>query len=104
VNALQLRVFRKEISSQDASASQQNFDQDLSTGIFQLQPLTEPVFARARSLSRQYSARLGTGTADILHVAAALEFQATEFFSFDLQQRKLAQNAGLKLSSMSKHP
>ncbi len=104
LNAMQLRVFRKEISNQDASASLQNFDRDVSSGFFQVQPLTEAVFARARSLSLQFSSRIGTRSADILHVAAALEFHATEFFTFDLQQRKMAQSVGLKLSSKSKRP
>jgi predicted nucleic acid-binding protein len=39
-----------------------------------------------------------TRTADLLHVAAALELGASDFFSFDRQQRKMAEAAGLKLN------
>jgi predicted nucleic acid-binding protein len=56
------------------------------------------VFERARLLSRQTTAKLGTRTADLLHVAAALELGADYLYSFDLQQRKLAQTVRLKLN------
>lgn len=47
-------------------------------------------------LSRQITARLGTRTADLLHVAAAIELKADYLYSFDQQQRKLAQVVRLK--------
>ena len=53
---------------------------------------------RARELSRQTTARLGTRTADLLHVAAALEIEADCLYSFDKQQRKLARAVRLKLN------
>jgi hypothetical protein len=40
----------------------------------------------------------GTRTADLLHVAAALELGVDWLYSFDLQQRKLAQTLRLKLN------
>jgi predicted nucleic acid-binding protein len=98
VNALGLRVFRKEVSPTQAQSSLADFEQDLREGIFQLRPLPELVFERARQLSGQTTARLGTRTADLLHVAAALELGADSIYSFDRQQRKLAQAARLKLN------
>ena len=74
VNALGLRVFRKVVSAAQAQASVVNFEKDLLDGILRLRPLSEQAFGRARELSRQSTARLGTRTADLLHVAAALEF------------------------------
>jgi len=53
-------------------------------------PGFEIAVERARELSRQSTARLGTRTADLLHVAAALELEADYLYSFDEQQRKLA--------------
>ena len=97
-NALELRVFRKEISATQARWSAAAFEKDLRDGVFQLQPLTEPAFAKARQLSRQNTARLGTRTADLLHVAAALDLGADHFYTFDQQQRKLAQTVRLKLN------
>jgi predicted nucleic acid-binding protein len=98
VNALGLRVFRKQISSRQAEASLSDFARDLRDGIFQLRTLPEPAFERARQLSRELTAKLGTRTADVLHVAAALELGAEGFFSFDGQQRKMAEAAGLKIN------
>ncbi len=104
INAFELRVFRKEASRQEADASLRNFQQDLRAEVFEVRALAQPHFELARTLSQQLTARLGTRTADLLHVAAALELGAKSFFSFDLQQRKVAQSAGLKLSPMPKRP
>ena len=98
VNALQLRVFRKEVSIAQAQAALKDFEGDLRDGVFQLRSLPELVFERARELSRQSTARLGTRTADLLHVAAALELEADYLYSFDEQQRKLAHTLHLKLN------
>jgi predicted nucleic acid-binding protein len=98
VNALGLRVFRKEVSAAQAQSSLDDFEKDLRDGILQLRPLPEQVFERARQLSRQTTARLGTRTADLLHVAAALELGVDWLYSFDKQQRKLARAVRLKIN------
>jgi predicted nucleic acid-binding protein len=98
VNAMGLRIFRKEVSTAQAQSSLDDFEKDLRAGYFQLRPLTEQVFERARRLSRQTTAKLGTRTADLLHVAAALELSADCLYTFDQQQRKLAQTVRLKLN------
>ena len=100
VNALELRVFRKEVSPAQAHSSLNDFEQDLRSGIFQLKPLPDNVFGRARQLSRRTTPRLGTRTADLLHVAAALELGSDWFSSFDRQQRKLAQAVKLKVNPL----
>ena len=98
VNALALRVFRKEVSVAQMQSSLDDFEKDLRDGVLQLRPLPEQVFDRARQLSRQTTARLGTRTADILHVAAALELGVDWLYSFDKQQRKLAQAVRLRVN------
>ena len=98
VNAFGLRVFRKEVSAAQAQSSLTDFEKDLRDGVLQLRGLLEPVFERARQLSRQTTAKLGTRTADLLHVAAALELGVDCLYSFDQQQRKLAQTVRLKLN------
>ncbi len=98
VNAMQLRVFRKEISGSQVQSSLTDFEKDMRSGILLLRPLPEQVFERAGQLSRQTTARLGTRTADLLHIAAALELAADCLYSFDQQQRKLARAVGLKVS------
>jgi predicted nucleic acid-binding protein len=97
-NALQLRVFRKELSPAQIQASLKDFENDLSRDVFQLRPLSDEVFVRARKLSQQTTARLGTRTADLLHVAAALVLAVDYLYSFDRQQRKLAEAVQLKVN------
>lgn len=98
INALELRVFRKELSPSQVQSSLNDFEQDMRDGILLLRPLSEQVFEQARHLSRQTTGRLGTRTADFLHVAAALELRADYLYSFDLQQRELARGVGLKVN------
>jgi hypothetical protein len=93
VNALELRVFRKEFSATQAQLSLKDFERDLRDGVLQLRPLTDQIFERAGQLSRQTTARLGTRIADLLHVAAAV---VLDLYTFDQQQRKLAQAVRLK--------
>lgn len=98
VNAMGLRVFRKEVSAAQARLSLHDFEKDLRAGVLQLRPLSEQVFERARQLSRQTTPKLGTRTADLLHVASALELSADFLYTFDQQQRKLARTVRLKLN------
>ena len=98
INALELRVLRKEISSSQAQSSLRDFEKDLLGGILQLRPLSDQAFERARRLAKQTTARLGTRTADLLHVAAALELGVDYLYSFDQQQRKLAEAVRLKVN------
>jgi predicted nucleic acid-binding protein len=98
VNALQLRVFRKELSESQIKSSLADFEKDMRDGILLLRPLPDQVFERAGELSRQPTARLGTRTADLLHVAAALELSADYLYSFDQQQRRIARAVGLKVN------
>jgi predicted nucleic acid-binding protein len=98
VNALGLRVFRKEVSQPQAQSSLIEFEKDLRDGIFQLRGLSDPILERAHQLSRQTTTKLGTRTADLLHAAAALELRVDCLYTFDLHQRKLAQALSLKLN------
>jgi predicted nucleic acid-binding protein len=98
VNALYLQLFRKVDSAAEISEALDAFDDDLRSGRFRVRPLPEFVFQRARKLSLEFTARLGVRGSDILHIAAALELGAERFFSFDRQQRSLAESVGLKLN------
>lgn len=98
VNALGLRVFRNEITMSQAQSSLSDFEKDLHNEVFQLRGLPDPVFERARELSRRMTAKLGTRTADLLHVAAALELGVECLFSFDKRQRGLAKIVRLRLN------
>ena len=98
VNAFELRVFRKEASRAEVNSVLTNFEMDIRNGVFQFRSLLDSIFDRARQLSQQTTAKLGTRAADLLHVAAALELGAEYLYNFDRKQRTLAQAVRLKLN------
>ena len=98
INAMGLRIYRKEVSAVQAQSSIIEFEKDLHQGVFHLRGLSDSSLERASQLSRQTTAKLGTRTADLLHVAAALELDADYLYTFDQHQRKLAQALRLKLN------
>jgi predicted nucleic acid-binding protein len=98
-NALELRHFRKQMSAKETRLTLEAFNDDLRRGRFEVRSLPEFVFLRARQLSLATTARLGTRTSDLFHVAAALELGAEGFYTFDKQQRRLAQSVKLRVNS-----
>lgn len=96
VNSIEQRVFRKEIIPAQAETSLRVFQGDLDSGSFlTARPVPAPAYDRAVLLSRQHTRSLGTRGMDVIHVALALELHASDFFTFDKDQAKLARRAGL---------
>lgn len=96
-NALELRVFRKELTATQVKTAQKAFQTDILEGHFSVSPLSGAALTKARQLSKQHCAKLGTRTLDLLHVAAAICLGAKTFASFDQKQTALAATAGLRL-------
>lgn len=97
-NALHLAVFRGELTRGDAVLKKRLFQEDLANGIFTVVPVpAAALFAKATGLADRHSARLGTRSLDLMHVAAALLLKAEVFLSFDERQRKAARAEGLKV-------
>jgi predicted nucleic acid-binding protein len=97
-NAVRLSVFRKATDLALAATIFANYATDKSQGKVVLVTCDLPdVLAQAKGLSVSHSQAGGHRAYDILHVAAALRIGATEFLSFDANQRKLAKAAGLKV-------
>jgi hypothetical protein len=97
LNAVQLRVFRKHISVQQAQAATRSFELDIQAGAFSPQPVLAAAFDQAKRLALKYTSTLGIRSLDLMQVGSALALEAEAFASFDLAQRKLAHAAGLKL-------
>ena len=95
INALQLRVFRKELTSGQVGAAYGAIQSDIALGVYSVFPLSTKVFEIARRLSVKHTAGLGSRSLDVLHVAAALTMGADVLLSFDESQKKLAKAAGL---------
>ena len=80
-----------------AQGVRERFEQHVNAGVFQSRPVTSEVWHTAIRLSRQYTAKLGTRTLDVLHVAVAMSLQPEVLFTFDTRQWKLAKAAGLRV-------
>jgi predicted nucleic acid-binding protein len=96
-NAIELRVFRKEWTRREARLVREQFLQHQGAGVFRLEPFGPEVWEKVLILSRRHSAKLGTRTFDLLHVAAALILRPDVFFTFDKRQRKLAKAERLRV-------
>lgn len=95
-NALRLRVFRKEITTEQRDRSLNALLVDLNEGIFEnKETVPSNVLIETERLSARHSEKLGTRSLDILHVAIALSLGCQRFLSFDTRQLKLAKAAGL---------
>lgn len=97
LNALELRVFRKEASVSEIRQSQARLQEHIASGFFLPQAMPATVYERAQHISRRRSAGLGLRTLDILHVASALLLKGERFLSFDQRQERLAKAEGLRV-------
>lgn len=97
-NAFQLAVFRGEIDKHSAQLKLQLFQQDLRNGNFVVMPVSSSAMhSKTTELIDRHSARIGTRSLDLMHIAIALLLKADAFLSFDLRQRKSAKLEGLKI-------
>jgi predicted nucleic acid-binding protein len=79
-----------------AQAALAALQSDLKVGALHLAAVDwADVHQRAERLSLQYTRREGHRAMDILHVATALHLGATEFLTFDANQKELAEAEGL---------
>jgi predicted nucleic acid-binding protein len=100
INAFSLQQFRGEITAARANFAVESFEDDLRSGVYRVLALPEFTFRQAALVSRRHTPQLGIRSMDLLHVAAALELGAAAFFSFDIQQRRLAEAVGLPLNAL----
>ena len=82
-------------TASEARAVRDRLAQHVNAGVFQLRPVPGEAWQTATRLSRQYTAKLGTRTLDVLHVAIAMSLQPEVFFTFDKRQWRLAKAVGL---------
>lgn len=95
---IRLKHGRGEITASQMKASLHAVESDLANGIL-IRPEynLEAVYTRAETLSAKHAVATLARSADILHIAAALEAGCGFFASFDDRQRKIAALAGLKI-------
>ena len=97
INALNWRIFRKELSSSEVQAVQLSFSKDVHDGLIRILPISAATFGHARRIAGTHTRLLGTRALDVLHVASALALRASSFCTFDKNQAKLATALGLRI-------
>lgn len=95
-HAIAQQVFHGKMSAADAQQLSRHLERDLTAGLWLEAEMPENVFDICADLARRHGPRLGVRTLDSLHVAAALQLKAEQFWTFDERQAKLAKAAGLK--------
>lgn len=97
VNALALRVFRKELRATEVNAVFSLFKDDVNRGLVRVAPIPASSFDRAKQIARKYTPTTGVRALDVLHVASAVALRASTFYTFDRSQAKLAAACGLRV-------
>jgi predicted nucleic acid-binding protein len=96
ISALRLKEFRDECTAEQASAALSCIEEDLRNRILRRLPIDwHAVWIRCQTLARTETAGHGTRTLDTLHVASALQLNASELISSDTRQAALARACGL---------
>jgi hypothetical protein len=95
-NALELRLYRKEVQQSEMRRTRAAVRADLRNGILAATPLPERIYSQSRSLASAWTAKLGARTLDIIHVSSAMALQADVFYTFDDRQARLARAVGLR--------
>jgi predicted nucleic acid-binding protein len=96
-NALELRVFRKELPAASIAEARTELQNHVSEGFYELVGMPTTVYDLARRIGLKRTSGTGTRTLDILHVASAILLRAEEFWTFDDRQAKMAKVEGLRL-------
>ena len=98
INALRFAECRKSLQPGEAALHQQLFHHAIHDGrLVEIVCNLALVLAEATRLSATHTLTGGHRGFDILHVAAARIIGATHFLTFDVNQKRLAKAAGLKL-------
>lgn len=104
VNGVRFEAFRnsadrtKGLSLGLAIGTLLDIENDISAGLVEILEFDSWEVRRiADELSEKYSTGGGHRSFDVLHVATAIHFGASEFLTFDGNQRKLAEAVGLRV-------
>ena len=101
INAIHLKQFRGEITSDETRLILSRFEEHEKSGIYYRPQLDwSAMFIHAIDLSKKHSASIGSRSLDILHVASALSISADRFLTLDDRQTRLAALTGLKMESI----
>ena len=96
-NALRLAVFRKAIDPRQARIQLNQLEVDLRQSVLIVHTPIDwvAVLREAEKLGAAHNQSIGARSSDLFHVAAAIQWRAERFLTFDGRQKRLAQAAKL---------
>jgi len=99
-NAINLKEFRTEITTDEIRLIMARFAEHENKGVFYRPQISwTDTFKYAVDLSRKHTNKTGSRALDILHVASALSIKADRFLTFDERQSKLAALSGIRIET-----
>ena|SRR5258708_8608119 len=98
-NAVRLLVWSKRITVTDRSRAFREIEDDLEAAVFLIHVGLNytNTYRSAERIGAAHNEGIGCRSADLFHVAAAIEFGLNDFLSFDDKQRQIAGAVGLKV-------
>jgi predicted nucleic acid-binding protein len=98
-NAIRLAVFQRVITSHQAKTQLRQLDTDLKEQTIVVHQVVDwtDVLREAERLGAAHNEVVGCRSADLFHVAAALQLGCEQFVTFDAKQIAIAKVAGLTL-------
>ena len=96
-NAARALIFSGKLRESVWRAMRVRVVEDLGNGVLSAQALPDSFYATTEAISAAHTAKRGTRTLDVLHVAAATALGARTFLSFDSRQRLLAEHCDLRV-------
>lgn len=97
LNALELKLYRKEATSAQVRAAAALVEQDVRSGIlYRAAVRWEDILQEAALAAKAHTRRFGCRSLDILHCSAARSLGVASFLTTDARQRRLAESLGLK--------
>ncbi len=94
-NALKLKVFRGELTEEEAEYLSSMFKERKKAGIYFTPELDRKDHTDLCLEYTNFSPKFGCRSLDIMHVAAAVLFRVDQFITFDSRQANLAKETGL---------
>jgi predicted nucleic acid-binding protein len=93
-HAVEQHIFQRQLSLRESQRVFADFDADRATGVWDEVGFPDLAFEVCAQLAPRHVGRLGVRTLDTLHMACALELRATQFWTFDERQARLARAEG----------
>jgi hypothetical protein len=98
-NAIRMLVWSRRITTVDRTRAFREIEADLDSEVFLIHSALDytNTYRRAERIGSAHNESIGCRSADLFHVAAAIELGFKNFVSFDAKQLQIAEAVGLTI-------